>query len=884
MRRIRVNSVANDNSTPDLSTQPVLQAGAEPIAGYRLVCVLGRGGFGEVWKCEAPGGLFKAMKVLHGDLDLLEMGGTDAEQEWEALQRVKVLRHPFLLAMDRIEIVEGRLFIVSELADCNLADELARRRAKGHRGLERGQLLAYLREAAEVLDWLNIEHGLQHLDIKPGNLFLVSNHVKVGDFGLMRSLKESTSETSEGQRVVTTTPRYAPPETLQGVISPCSDQYSLALVYHELLTGSFPFDGVNARQLALQHANQAPDLDALTEADEPVVAQALAKESRERFPTCTAFVQALLERGRGDDTPSRSTITDLGEWNTPLPQSHSSTTPPPHLLTTPHATPADGTGQGVLPGHQFLDCVGRGSLGEVWKVRTPDGRALLARIIVNPVFGAKPEQDVLAKLEEAGHPGVVPWRVATRTAQRLILLADAAGSTLHDHYKVRRTAKELGLSRDEVLACLRQVAAAVDRWSQFRRLNHLGLSPRSIFWNNDKAQVVDAGLAELLGLPAGHDLFQLNARYAAPELAEDRFSAASDVYSLAVLYYELITGQMPHRGQGPRQLLEARREGVPSLDLLPGRDRFAVQRALEPNPARRFASCTELVKALEGTTAPRRGGAREVPILPSIISTEEDVASLGTTPVLPTPHQFVADLVAAATGLLETPALPGRRARSQPDGELLYKGGARVVPDLARFILEEFCRQWHGRLEKSNNELVEFEVDAPSGWWQRLRGQKGGLRVRIELQRSTVKEAHLTEVAIRMQPIGCTAEQAEGLVSALRPALLDGLCEKLEAGTEQRQHERLIYPYPLRVIPILADRTEGEIIVCQGKDVSLGGLGLVSPHPLPTPQVYIQPTVPSERFHGAVLAKVVRVHERADGSFETGALFSVSAGSERTKR
>ncbi len=391
-----MDRVANDNSTRQHSTQPVLQAGAEPIAGYRLVSVLGRGGFGEVWKCEAPGGLFKAMKVLHGDLDLLEMGGTDAEQEWEALQRVKVLRHPFLLAMDRIEIVEGRLFIVSELADCNLADELARRRAKGHRGLERGQLLAYLREAAEVLDWLNIEHGLQHLDIKPGNLFLVCHHVKVGDFGLMRSLKEPTSDTSEGQRVVTTTPRYAPPETLQGVISPCSDQYSLALVYHELLTGSFPFDGVNARQLALQHANQAPELDALSEADKPIVARALAKEPRERFPTCSAFVQALLDRGSGDDTPSRQAFTDVGEWNTPLPQSHSFTTPPPHLLTTPHATPEEGPSQGVLPGYQFLDCVGRGSLGEVWKVKAPDGRPLLARIIVNPVFGAKAERDVLA--------------------------------------------------------------------------------------------------------------------------------------------------------------------------------------------------------------------------------------------------------------------------------------------------------------------------------------------------------------------------------------------------------------------------------------------------------------------------------------------------------
>jgi serine/threonine protein kinase len=873
-----VDRVANDLSTDDLSTNLGFQAGAEPIAGYRLVSILGRGGFGEVWKCEAPGGLFKAMKVLHGDLDLLELSGTEAEQEWEALQRVKGLRHPFLLAMDRIEVVEGRLLIVSELADCNLADELARRKSRGHRGLERGQLLSYLREAAEVLDWLNIEHGLQHLDIKPGNLFLVSNHVKVGDFGLMRSVKESKSDTCLGQRVVTTTPRYAPPETTQGVICPCSDQYSLALVYYELLTGDFPFDGGNARQLALQHAKQPPDLDALPDTQKPIVARALAKEPRERFPTCSAFVEAI-QQGRGVEFPSRHTINDLGEWNTPLPQSPSATTPPPQLLTTPPVVSADRAGQGVLPGYQFLECMGRGSLGEVWKVQTPERHPCMARIIVNPVFGAKSERDVLAKLEEAGHPGVIPWRVATRTPERLILLADASGRTLHDHYKARRTVKEMGLPRGEVVACLRQVAATVDRWSELRKLHHLGLSPRTIFWTNDKAQVVDAGLTQLLGLAGGHNLFELSARYAAPELADDRFSAASDVFSLAVLYYELVTGQMPHRAQGVRQMLQARREGVPGLDLLPGRDRFAVARALEPNPARRFASCMDFVQALEGGVGAGRREAREVPNLPSLISTqEEDALGFGMTPVMPSPEQFVADLVAAASALLETPTLPGQRGKPDPVGALFYKGGARMSPETARLVVKEFCKQWQGRMWRSSNEFVEFEVEAPQGWWQKLRGQKGGLRVRIELQRPTVKGSQLTEVAIRMEPVGCTAAQAEGLLRNLRLSLLQGLREKLDARSEQRIEERTSYPYPLRVIPILADRSEGDVVVCHGKDVSLRGVGIVSAQPFRAQQIYVQPTVPSGRFHGAVLARIVRVQERADGMFETGAIFTVQGG------
>src|SRR5688572_26864778 len=185
------------------------KAGTEPLRGYRLLEPLGRGGFGEVWKCEAPGGIHKAIKFVYGNLGSVDGAARQAEDELRAVQHIKSIRHPFLLSIDRVESIEGELVIVTELADHNLDELLQRCRKQGLPGLPRAELLAFLREAAEVLDLLNLKFDLQHLDIKPRNLFLVSNHVKVADFGLVSSLAGTGQQKIHMGAI---TPLYAAPE------------------------------------------------------------------------------------------------------------------------------------------------------------------------------------------------------------------------------------------------------------------------------------------------------------------------------------------------------------------------------------------------------------------------------------------------------------------------------------------------------------------------------------------------------------------------------------------------------------------------------------------------------------------------------------------------
>jgi serine/threonine protein kinase len=268
--------------------------------GYQLQECIGRGMFGEVWRAEAPGGVEVAVKIIHRTA-----GDQLTQVELRALELMKRLRHPFLLQVQAYWLSGDQLHIVMDLADKTLMDRLEECQRDRLSGIPAEELLTYMREAAEALDFLHSNQVL-HRDVKPANILLAKGHARLADFGLARLFMKG------GADVVATmigTPLYMGPEVWEQKVGPESDQYSLAATYVELRLGRPLFDAESQDEVKESHMTAAPELKGLPPAEKKVIEKALAKKRRERYANCKQFAQALEEAILGPGNKQKPLLT-----------------------------------------------------------------------------------------------------------------------------------------------------------------------------------------------------------------------------------------------------------------------------------------------------------------------------------------------------------------------------------------------------------------------------------------------------------------------------------------------------------------------------------------------------------------------------------------------
>ncbi len=271
-----------------------LFAGSEPSPGYRLLRVRGRGGFAEVWETEAPNGPPVALKFMASS------NAATTARELRSIQYFLSLDHPYLVKTHSVWSVPGYIVINMELAEATLLDLMLVYHNDLCQQIDPPLLCLYLWQVSEALDFLNARQhtrdgrkiGIQHGDVKPNNILLLGDVAKLTDHGLATPTYGANTPCSrQGTR------EYAAPEVFLGYLSNTSDQFSLAVTYYVLRTGTFPFPPM-PMPLSKSYVRPLANLSAVTEAEQPILMRALAPVPQDRFPTCRDMMTALISAHR----------------------------------------------------------------------------------------------------------------------------------------------------------------------------------------------------------------------------------------------------------------------------------------------------------------------------------------------------------------------------------------------------------------------------------------------------------------------------------------------------------------------------------------------------------------------------------------------------------
>jgi serine/threonine protein kinase len=256
------------------------------LGNYRLLRLLGRGGFAQVYlgehiylKSQA------AIKVLHTQLSHEDM------QSFLGEARTLVhLVHPHIVRVLEFGVENETPFLVMDYAPNGT---LRQRHPKGSH-LPLPPIVEYVRQVADALDYAHTQK-LVHRDIKPENMLLGrQNEILLTDFGIATIAQSSRYQ---GAQDMAGTIAYMAPEQVQAHARPASDQYAMGVVVYEWLCGERPFYG-SFTEVAAKHAFVPPPPlrerePAIPPEVEQVVMIALQKDPKKRFASIKAFAVAL---------------------------------------------------------------------------------------------------------------------------------------------------------------------------------------------------------------------------------------------------------------------------------------------------------------------------------------------------------------------------------------------------------------------------------------------------------------------------------------------------------------------------------------------------------------------------------------------------------------
>ncbi len=330
----------------------------EIFGSYELIQFLGHGGFAEVYlgKHTRLPQQMAAIKILNKQLVIAK-----SQQFQREASIVATLRHPNIVQMYDYNLYSNPTltttlvpYIVMEYAPNKSL------RVKHPRGqaLPLRTIITYTRQVADALQYAH-EQGVMHLDVKPENILInAQNKLLLSDFGLATLLTEQ-EKTGDIQGTLS----YMSPEQLDGKPTFASDQYALAVMVYEWLSGRLPFTGQSVKEVIEKHLKESPpslrvQIPTLSQEVEEVIFKALEKNSADRFHNIEAFAVAFdqaasLQRGRAPgvrvQAPVNAPPTPGQQVQTPPPGAQANAPAPGPIPPAVPAAGGAGAGNGAAP-------------------------------------------------------------------------------------------------------------------------------------------------------------------------------------------------------------------------------------------------------------------------------------------------------------------------------------------------------------------------------------------------------------------------------------------------------------------------------------------------------------------------------------------------------